>query len=380
MHSWNQGFVSILSNDDDLPAPHLYMLHRTAGDRGIPRIANISAVFVDHWEQYMTKIENSEKAQLRSYPPTGTAPPPRGSPVIASGRQPVAVAAIEPPSADEIISAAYKAVLDRLPDATGLQAYKDMFVGIPLAKQVELVVNSLVNSREFEKKRNIASAGLNAAQRPIRWFHSFNLGDGEVIAGMKRLETLRREADIVFQESVTGKTILDIGAWDGYFSFDAERRGASDVLATDHFSWSGPGWGSKSGFSYIHAKLNSRVRTLDIDVFDLDPRELGTFDVCLFLGVLYHLKDPLGGLEKVAQMTRDLAVIETVVTELDNPLPVLRFYEGKELDNDATNFFAPNHLCLEAMLREVGFKKVALTPQKHPPTSARGRTVVHAWK
>jgi tRNA (mo5U34)-methyltransferase len=98
------------------------------------------------------------------------------------------------------------------------------------------------------------------------------------------------------------------------------------------------------------------------------------------LGVLYHLKNPFGGLEKVSQMTRELAVIETVVTELHNPLPVLRFYQGNALDNDATNFFVPNQSCLEAMLREVGFRRVVFTPQSHPSTSTKGRTVVHAWK
>jgi tRNA (mo5U34)-methyltransferase len=326
----------------------------------------------------MTKSENQKKGRLRPSLPPEAAPPVLGSPIVTEDKQPTV--AIEPGYADEIITAAYKAVLGRPPDVTGLQAYKDMCAGISLSKQVEFVVNSLLNSREFEKKRGIASAERSAAQRPIQWFHSFDLGNGEAMTGIKSLETLRREADIVFREPVAGKTVLDIGAWDGYFSFDAERRGASDILATDHFSWSGPGWGSKAGFNYIHAKRNSRVRTLDIDVFDLDPRGLGTFDVCLFLGVLYHLKNPFGGLEKVFQMTDELAVIETVVTELRNPLPVLRFYKGKELDNDATNFFVPNQPCLEAMLREVGFKKVAFTPHRHPPTSTRGRTVVHAWK
>jgi hypothetical protein len=56
-----------------------------------------------------------------------------------------------------------------------------MCEGISLSKQVELVVNSLLNSREFEKKRSIASAERSAAQRPIQWFHSFDLGNGEAM-------------------------------------------------------------------------------------------------------------------------------------------------------------------------------------------------------
>jgi tRNA (mo5U34)-methyltransferase len=212
------------------------------------------------------------------------------------------------------------------------------------------------------------------------WFHSFELPDGEVIKGSKKLEQLRKEARIVFSEPVADKTVLDIGAWDGFFSFEAERRGAADVLATDHFCWSGPGWGTKAGFEYIHSKLNSNVRSLDIDVFDLHPEHLGTFDICLFLGVLYHLKDPLGGLERLAMMTREIAVVETEVTELSSSAPVLRFYRGNELNRDPTNFFVPNHSCLEAMLKEVGFTRFQFTPAVYPPAVNLGRTIVHAWK
>ncbi len=214
----------------------------------------------------------------------------------------------------------------------------------------------------------------------IKWFHSFDFGNGEVVTGHKSLEMLRHEASIIFREPVKGMSVIDIGAWDGYFSFEAEWRGASDVLATDHHCWSGRGWGTKAGFDYAHAKRQSRVRSLDIDVFDLKPAILGTFDVCLFLGVLYHVRNPLGALEKVFQMTRTFAVIETVVDELTSTAPVMRFFRGAELDRDASNFFAPNHLCLEAMLREVGFNRVNFTPARHQVGVNRARTTVHAWK
>lgn len=198
---------------------------------------------------------------------------------------------------------------------------------------------------------------------------------------MKSLEQLRDEAERIFIEGVKGKTVLDIGAWDGYFSFEAERRGAARVLATDYFRWSGPGWGTKAGFDHAHKKLQSKVESRDVDVFGLDPRELGVFDVVLFLGVLYHLKNPLGGLEQVFKMTNEMAVIETQTDELENPAPVMRFYLGRELANDPTNFWAPNLPCLGNMLREVGFKrfKYSQTPNANQPRG-RGRSIVHASK
>lgn len=214
----------------------------------------------------------------------------------------------------------------------------------------------------------------------IRWFHSFEFADGQIIDGIRPLVRLKQEANVIFRHSVAGKSVLDIGAWDGYFSFEAERRGAASVLATDHFCWSGPGWGTKAGFDYVHARLASKVQSRDIDVFDLSPK-IGTFDVVLFLGVLYHLKNPLGGLEIVAKMTRQFAVIETEADALDIGVPVMRFYKGTELNNDPTNFWAPNLLCLDAMLLEAGFRHTEVAYVEPLPRDAkRWRVVVHAFK
>ena len=75
----------------------------------------------------------------------------------------------------------------------------------------------------------------------INWYHSMDLGDGVITKGGASHETFKGIAERVFKHGVEGKSVLDIGAWDGFFSFEAERRGASRVLATDHFCWSGPG-------------------------------------------------------------------------------------------------------------------------------------------
>src|SRR5215469_11279321 len=84
-----------------------------------------------------------------------------------------------------------------------------------------------------------------ALSPPAAWFHSHAFPDGEVVAGEKPIGVLEKEAGVVFRHGVAGKSVLDIGAWDGWFSFEAERRGAARVLATDHFCWSGPGWRSR---------------------------------------------------------------------------------------------------------------------------------------
>ena len=81
----------------------------------------------------------------------------------------------------------------------------------------------------------------------ICFFHSFELPDGEIINGLTPLAAEQAAAAWTFRHGVQGRTVLDVGAWDGFYAFEAERRGASRVLATDHFCWSGPGWGTKDG-------------------------------------------------------------------------------------------------------------------------------------
>jgi tRNA (mo5U34)-methyltransferase len=210
----------------------------------------------------------------------------------------------------------------------------------------------------------------------ISFFHSFERLD---IKGVADPALLRQYADTIFSTCpVEGKTVLDIGAWDGYYSFEAERRGAARVLATDHFCWSGPGWGTKAGFDYVHGQTRSRVESHDVDVFDLDPTKLGTFDAVLFLGVLYHLKDPFGGLEKAAAMAGDCLIVETQTDMNDTDEPVMRYYLGSELNGDGTNFWAPNILCLENMMRELGFRRFDTWVWPAPAKS--GRVIMHGWR
>src|SRR5215831_10985883 len=74
----------------------------------------------------------------------------------------------------------------------------------------------------------------------LHWFHRIDLGNGIITPG----QDIDGETKIEFNKIPTdlrGKTVLDIGAWDGLFSFEAERRGAARVLATDSFCWNGRG-------------------------------------------------------------------------------------------------------------------------------------------
>src|SRR5437588_8863504 len=118
----------------------------------------------------------------------------------------------------------------------------------------------------------------------LDWYHRMDLGHGVVTPGHDTTASKLRELDL--PESLDGKTVLDIGAWNGFFSFEAERRGAKRVLAMDNECWLNPdGVYSKAGFELARRALGSGVEDITLDVMDLSPERVGTFDVVLFLGV-----------------------------------------------------------------------------------------------
>lgn len=201
----------------------------------------------------------------------------------------------------------------------------------------------------------------------IRWHHAIDLGHGVVTPAPPGSAARQRALP---WPDCRGKTVLDVGAWDGWFSFEAERRGAARVLATDSWCWNGPGRGSDAGFRLAHQVLASKVEALEIDVFDLSPERVGVFDVVLFLGVLYHLRDAKTALARVASVTGEVLVVETAVDHIDRREPSVAFYPNDELEGDSTNWFAPNPAALLALLREAGFDRFAL---RWGPRSLPGR-------
>ena len=228
---------------------------------------------------------------------------------------------------------------------------------------------------------------LKAEVEQIQWWHPIDLGGGLVTPGAD-VHIRARLAEIRMPENLVGRSVLDIGAWDGFFSFEAERRGASRVLATDSFCWDGGGWGSKKGFDLARRALNSRVEDRWIQVVDLSPETVGVFDVVLFLGVLYHMKHPLLSLERVASVTGEHLILQTQVDMLGIDRPAVAFYPKVELNADPTNWSGPNPAAVVAMLQTVGFSRVEIIAKSFPDDivfdpSGQARpnhVTVHAWK
>lgn len=221
-----------------------------------------------------------------------------------------------------------------------------------------------------DAEASFANPNLQEQVNSLRWHHQIDFGNGVLSPGNTPLRVLQAQADIYFSDIIEGKSFLDIGCWDGFNSFEAHRRGASRVLATDHFAWSPKCWGDRMSFELARSHLAPDVEVLEIDLPDLTPDRVGTFDVVLFAGVFYHLRNPFLALENVAKLASEWLIVETHMDATNFDRPAMVFYPGKELANDETNWWGPNQSCVEAMLRDVGFSHVEF--YQHPMHPERG--------
>jgi len=218
-------------------------------------------------------------------------------------------------------------------------------------------------------------SGLAEAVARYQWFHSIDLGGGVITPGDKSLDIHRKEAAAFFDPvKIERASVLDIGAWNGVYSFEAKRRGATRVVASDSYCWDHPRLRGRETFDLARSALGLEVETLTVDAMELSPGQHGSFDVVLFAGVLYHLKNPVGGLEAAASMASEVLIVETHgdLNHIDRPAAA--FYPGTELNGDATNWWGPNIPWVISMLKNCGFVHVDVS--QVVPT----RFIFHAWR
>jgi tRNA (mo5U34)-methyltransferase len=202
------------------------------------------------------------------------------------------------------------------------------------------------------------------------WYHQIEIRPGIVTPGINDSTNTLHRLDLPAR--CDGLRVLDIGARDGFFAFELERRGA-EVVAIDYID------PSASGFAVARELLGSAVECAVCNVYDLDPERHGTFDIVLFLGLLYHLRDPLLALDRIWGVCRPDATLVLETQLLDNALlveggqfrtlaeidPLLRnaclmqFYPGESLNGDPSNYWAPNAACVRGLLDAAGFETTA---------------------
>jgi len=207
------------------------------------------------------------------------------------------------------------------------------------------------------------------------WFHNLHLPDGTQTAPDHCLGDFPaykwREIEPFLPKELRGWRALDIGCNAGFYSFELARRGAL-VTAIDlnaHYlaqaRWAAGIYG-----------LTEKIEFRQQQIYGLAHIE-EVFDLVLFLGVFYHLRYPLLGLDIVAQKTKQLMVFQTMTMPgeaVDAETPDLQLHEREgflgagwpkmafienRLANDPTNWWAPNHAAVLAMMRSCGFQVTA---------------------
>ena len=215
--------------------------------------------------------------------------------------------------------------------------------------------------------------GASAAPELAPWFHNLHLPGNRRTAPDHPLGDFPafkwRQIAPHLPDDLHGARALDIGCNAGFYSFELARRGA-EVLAVDvdsHYLRQAR-WASRE------LGLESRIEFRRTGVYDLATLDEKPFDIVLFLGVLYHLRHPLLGLDIVSRLTGDVAIVQTLTMPGDERLhtpsnlsidereemlrpgwPAMAFIE-RDLAGDPTNWWAPNAACVEAMLRSCGLK------------------------
>lgn len=195
------------------------------------------------------------------------------------------------------------------------------------------------------------------------WFQRIELQPGIITPGWSD-PAVEKLPFFGLPSDMTGMRVLDIGCSEGFFSFEAERRGAKEVIAIDAAAE------SIRRFNICRAALSSKADAYLMGVYDLNPRILGTFDIVMFFGVLYHLRHPLLALEKirtvsVGKLLFQSASLEDFEDEVQRDMSMAKFYRagiqsGKAEKPlfDRSVFWVPNAACIRDMLLHVGFTDV----------------------
>jgi tRNA (mo5U34)-methyltransferase len=189
----------------------------------------------------------------------------------------------------------------------------------------------------------------------LNWWHTIEFPDGTVTKGKNdyRKQTTSR---YLLPENLEGKSVIDFGTWDGFFAIQAKKRGASRVLAVDRWLPMLKTAELSLGAYGIEYRWSE----------DLDfPLAQGLieeeFDVVLFYGILYHLKNPYMGLLNAYKCCKKggLFIIESAIEEgkasqLPDNVPALWIIDVVH-HGDPSNYYMPNEAGLRQLCKLAGF-------------------------
>lgn len=202
----------------------------------------------------------------------------------------------------------------------------------------------------------------------LDWYHTIDLGHGVRTPGF--VDHDHQLPYYGLPSSLAGKRCLDIATFDGYWAFEFERRGASEVVALDipdKLELDCPRWMLREpenfdvvgelgqSFKVVHDVLDSRVKRVEKSVYELDPDIDGMFDVVFISDVLVHLRDPQLAIERAFSVCKgELYIADVYSPQLEafGDTPVAQFTSPSE------TWWIPNVATLKRMMYVAGFDPI----------------------
>jgi tRNA (mo5U34)-methyltransferase len=165
------------------------------------------------------------------------------------------------------------------------------------------------------------NGNLAAAVEKLFWYHTIELPGGLVTPGLYDHRPLVPHYGL--PEHLDGQRVLDVAPFDGFWAFELERRGA-EVVAADINRFSACDFPppvrqalldqdldreTGLGFRLAQQALGSKVSRIERSIYDLDPADIGLFDLVHVADLLLHLERPLAALRALRSVTRGKALI-----------------------------------------------------------------------
>ena len=214
---------------------------------------------------------------------------------------------------------------------------------------------------------------LRAEVGAHQWYHTFELAPGVETPGWFDLRKVA--ARIPFPASLEGKRCLDVGTFDGFWAFEMERRGgqvlAIDIL--DPLRWDWPAGAEAAtidainqrkrgggGFELVAASLGSGVERRELSIYDLDPDDVGTFDLVYLGSLLVHLRDPVRALTRLRAVCSGTAIICDGIDVAKSILFPSEAVAGMDAQGRPW-WWRPNVRGLERMVDAAGFRRIGKT-------------------
>jgi tRNA (mo5U34)-methyltransferase len=185
------------------------------------------------------------------------------------------------------------------------------------------------------------------------WYHKIELLPGLFTPGVT--DVSQHVATQHLPKDCSGMRVLDIGPADGFYTFLMEQRGAS-VTAIEKEP--------KKGYAVLRELTGCKTDLVIDNVYNISKQKYGSFDIVMFLGVLYHLRNPLLALDRIREVCTQRLYVEShvEVESMSSEVPMARFYPTEELGEDYTNWWGPNLLCMTRMIEASGFKATHIFP------------------